>query len=104
MKTQIPQRIAAAGGIFIILSGALNFVLGIQIDALYYYPYPGGKMGHVGIIAGLIAVLIGALILFLSPACTTGKKRNCGSWAPSSQWYSVTWEVYLAPFTLAQWE
>ncbi len=67
MKTQIPQRIAAAGGIFIILSGALNFVLGVQIGALYYYPYPGGKMGHVGIIAGLIAVLVGALILFFIP-------------------------------------
>ena len=67
MENHIPHRIAAAGGIFIILSGVLNTVLGAQIGALYYDPYPGGRMGHVGIIAGLIAVLIGALILFGIP-------------------------------------
>ncbi len=67
MKIHIPKRFAAAGGIFIVLSGALNFILSAQIGALYYDPYPGGRMGHVGIIAGLIAVLIGALILFFIP-------------------------------------
>ena len=55
------------GGTCILLSGALNAVLGFQIGALYYDPFPGGRMGHVGIIAGLIAILIGALILFIIP-------------------------------------
>lgn len=59
MENHIPKRAAAAGGIFIVLSA--------QIGALYYAPYPGGRMGHVGIIAGLVAVLIGALILFFIP-------------------------------------
>ena len=59
--------VASAGGIFIILSGILNLVLGIQIGALHYYPYPGGKMGHVGITAGTAAILIGILISFALP-------------------------------------
>lgn len=57
----------AAGGVFIIFSGLLNFALGIQIGAIHYYPYPGGKMGHVGITAGLAAVGIGSVILFALP-------------------------------------
>lgn len=67
IKDSIPRKIAAAGGIFITLSGILNLVLGIQIGALHYYPYPGGKMGHVGITAGLAAFLIGVLITFALP-------------------------------------
>jgi len=67
MKDNIARKIAAAGGIFITLSGILNLVLGIQIGALHYYPYPGGKMGHVGITAGLAAIGIGLVILFVLP-------------------------------------
>jgi len=67
MNNNTPRKIAASGGIFIILSGILNLVLGIQIGALHYYPYPGGKMGHVGITAGLAAIGIGLVIIFLLP-------------------------------------
>lgn len=67
MKNNAPRKIAATGGIFIILSGILNLALGIQIGALHYYPYPGGKMGHVGITAGFAAILIGLVIIFLLP-------------------------------------
>jgi len=67
MTKKLPRKIVIAGGILIVLSGILNTILGIQISAVYYYPYPGGKMGHVGIIAGLIAILIGLAIIFLLP-------------------------------------
>lgn len=67
MKQTIPIKIAAAGGVFITLSGILNLILGIQIGALHYYPYPGGKMGHVGITAGVAAIAIGLVILFVLP-------------------------------------
>jgi len=66
-KDALPRKIAAAGGILIILSGILNLVLGIQVGAVYYHPYPGGRMGHVGIIAGVIAMVIGLGILLVLP-------------------------------------
>ncbi len=67
MNDSIPRKIGAAGGIFITLSGILNLTLGVQIGALHYFPYPGGKMGHVGITAGLAAIVIGLVILFALP-------------------------------------
>lgn len=53
------------GGLLISLSGVVNTVLGMQVGSLYYEIYPGGRMGHVGIISGIIAVLIGLCIVFL---------------------------------------
>lgn len=67
MNITFPRKFAAAGGVFITLSGILNLVLGIQIGALHYYPYPGGKLGHVGITAGVAAIGIGLAIFFLLP-------------------------------------
>lgn len=67
MKDKTPRKVAASGGIMIMLSGITNLILGIQIGAIYYYPYPGGKMGHVGIIAGIIALVIGLAILLGLP-------------------------------------
>jgi hypothetical protein len=75
-KDTLPRKIAAAGGIMITLSGLLNLALGIQIGAIYYYPYPGGKMGHVGMIAGLIAAAIGLAILLGLPRLYTASSRR----------------------------
>lgn len=60
-----PKRLARIGGSLIILSGIVNSVLGAQIGALLYDAYPGGKMGHVGIFAGIIAIVLGLIIVFL---------------------------------------
>ena len=76
MNNPLPGKITRAGGIFILLSGVLNTILGLKIGAVYYYPYPGGKMGHVGILAGLAAILIGALIIVGIPRLINhGNKR-----------------------------
>lgn len=76
MRENTPRKIAAAGGLFITLSGILNLILGLQIGALHYYPYPGGKMGHVGITAGLAAIGIGLVMLFVLPKLYDWEKRN----------------------------
>ena len=76
MANNIPRKIGTAGGIFILLSGILNAILGIQINAVYYYPYPGGNLGHVGIIAGLIAILIGLVIIYLLPRLYESSSRK----------------------------
>ena len=65
MKRYIPKRLATIGGILIFTSGLLNTILGLQIGAVYYEVYPGGHMGHVGILAGLAALVLGLAIVFL---------------------------------------
>ena len=76
MKYTLPRKIAAASGVLITLSGLLNLILGIQIGAAYYYPYPGGKMGHVGVIAGVIAVGIGLAMLLGLPRLYKAPSRG----------------------------
>jgi uncharacterized BrkB/YihY/UPF0761 family membrane protein len=62
---RIPKRLAFTGGILMAASGVVNAVLGIRTGALYYDVYPGGNMGHVGIVAGIGAVVLGLVIIFL---------------------------------------
>jgi len=59
-----PKLIATIGGILISLSGVVSIILGIKINAPFYDVYPGGKMGHIGILAGVAAVVIGLIIIF----------------------------------------
>ena len=65
MKLKIPKRLATVGGTLIAISGVVNAVLGLRIRAFFYTIYPGGKMGHVGILAGVGAIVIGLVILFI---------------------------------------
>ena len=64
MNLRIPERNATFGGVLISVSGVVNALLGMQIGAKFYDAYPGGKMGHVGIIAGVAAIAIGLAIVF----------------------------------------
>jgi hypothetical protein len=70
MNLRTPIRLTRIGGILIAVSGVVNIILGIQIGALVYDAYPGGHMGHVGILAGVAAIVIGLLIVFMvRPLC-----------------------------------
>jgi uncharacterized BrkB/YihY/UPF0761 family membrane protein len=64
VKVEIPRRVATIGGILLSISGLVNVVLGARIGALVYEAYPGGKLGHVGVIAGLVAIVLGMIIIF----------------------------------------
>jgi len=75
-RLRVPRKLAFIGGLLIALSGVAHIILGAQIDALLYDVYPGGKMGHVGIIAGIAAAVIGLVILFL--VLPFYKQRNRG--------------------------
>ncbi|UCD04604.1 MAG: hypothetical protein JSV98_05650 [candidate division WOR-3 bacterium] len=74
-RTRIPRRFAMIGGYLIIASGIVNAALGMNIGALYYAPYPGGNMGHVGILAGIVAIIIGLIIVFLVVPLYHSQKR-----------------------------
>ncbi len=65
MKLETPKRIATIGAVLISVSGVVNSVLGARIGAIVYDAYPGGRMGHVGIIAGVSAIAIGLVIAFI---------------------------------------
>lgn len=66
-----PRLLTIAGGVLISLSGVLNTYLGYQSDAWWYEVYPGGKMGHVGIYAGIAALVLGIIITFVLPRLHT---------------------------------
>jgi len=65
MNLRTPRRIATIGAVLISISGVVNSVLGARIGAILYDAYPGGRMGHVGIIAGVAAIAIGLVIAFI---------------------------------------
>ncbi len=72
----IPRRLAVTGGVLLSLSGIVNTALGIHIGALIYEPYPGGKLGDVGIVAGIVAFAIGLVIIFLIAPLYDQKNRR----------------------------
>jgi hypothetical protein len=59
----MPKKVAMIGAVLIAVSGVVNTILGAMIGAILYEVYPGGKMGHVGVIAGVAAVVIGFFIV-----------------------------------------
>jgi hypothetical protein len=65
MNTTQPLKIASIGSVLIVFSGVLNSLLGASIDALFYEPYPGGYFGHVGIVSGIAATVIGIVLYYL---------------------------------------
>ncbi len=75
MNTKTPKRLAAVGGALLSASGLVNAVLGARIGALVYDAYPGGRMGHVGVIAGLIAIVLGITIVFVVVPLYDRRKR-----------------------------
>ena len=76
MNLRIPRKLAFFGSLMIALSGLVNTALGIRINALIYDVYPGGKMGHVGVIAGIGALLLGLIMVFGVMPLYTQRKRS----------------------------
>lgn len=75
MRVETPKRIATIGGILLSVSGVVNAVLGARIGAVLYEVYPGGRMGHVGVIAGLLAIVIGIIIVFVVVPLFSSRNR-----------------------------
>ena len=60
------KRIAQLGGLLIFISGVVNLLLGIQVGAVFYEIHPGGRLGHVGIVSGLVAMVMGVLLVHVA--------------------------------------
>jgi len=52
------KKLALAGGLLIVASGLVSIWIGVRAGFLPYEPDPGGLFGHVGIWAGISAVVI----------------------------------------------
>ena len=59
-------RLALTGGMLIAASGLISIWVGGRAGYLFYEPDPGGLFGHVGILAGSAAVLIGCAICWIA--------------------------------------
>jgi len=60
------RRLALAGGILIIASGLVSIWIGARAGYLRYEPDPHGLFGHVGILAGGAAILIGSVLCWIA--------------------------------------
>ena len=76
MNQEMPRVLATIGGVLILTSGVLSLILGLATGALWYEPDPNGIFGHIGLLAGLSAVAIGAIILWLARTQYHHKKRR----------------------------
>jgi hypothetical protein len=76
MNPQIPRTLATMGGLLIIASGVISLALGLGTGSLRYEPDPNYVFGHIGILAGLAAMAIGAVIMWLAQTQYPHKKRR----------------------------
>ena len=75
MVPKMPGRLTSIGGILIAASGVVSFFVALGIGAVFYEVDPHGIFGHVGIVAGVIAVAIGAFLFWFGrlEQATTGR-------------------------------
>ena len=66
MNPKVPRILATIGSLLIFASGVVSLVLGLSTGSLRYEPDPNGVFGHIGILAGLAAMAIGAVIVWLA--------------------------------------
>ena len=70
------EKLALAGGILIAVSGLASIWIGGRAGYILYEPDPGSVFGHVGILAGIAAIVIGSGLLWIAlhePADPRGK-------------------------------
>ena len=70
------EKLAITGGILIVASGIVSIWVGGRAGYMLYEPDPGGIFGHVGILAGIAAILIGSILIWIAlhePAGSPGK-------------------------------
>jgi hypothetical protein len=60
------KRLALAGGLLVIASGSVSILIGAREGLMRYEPDPGGLFGHVGVLAGAIAVVIGGILTWIA--------------------------------------
>lgn len=60
------EKLALTGGILIVASGVVSIWVGGRAGYMLYEPDPGGLFGHVGILAGIAAILVGSVLVWMA--------------------------------------
>lgn len=70
------EKLAFLGGILIVASGLVSIWIAVNAGLMFYEPDPGGVFGHVGVWAGIVAIVIGSVLVWIAlhePAGPMGK-------------------------------
>jgi hypothetical protein len=70
------EKLALTGGILIVASGLVSIWIGGRARYMLYQPDPGGVFGHVGVWAGIAAIVIGSILIWIArhePASPSAK-------------------------------
>jgi hypothetical protein len=70
------KKLALVGGLLIVASGLVSIWIGARAGFMKYQPDPGGLFGHVGVLAGVVAMAIGGILTWIAlhePAGPGGK-------------------------------
>jgi hypothetical protein len=75
MKLKMPGGLTSIGGILLAISGVVSLVIALTFGAVLYEVDPNGLFGHVGIVAGLAAMVIGGFLFWFGRLehSTTGR-------------------------------
>jgi len=60
------EKLAFTGGILIVASGLVSIWIGGRAGFMLYQPDPGGVFGHVGVWAGVAAIVIGSILIWIA--------------------------------------
>jgi len=60
------EKLAFTGGILIVVSGLVSIWIGGRAGFMVYQPDPGGVFGHVGVWAGVAAIVIGSILIWIA--------------------------------------
>jgi hypothetical protein len=64
MRLRMPGGLTSIGGLLQVISGIVSLAIGLNFGLVYYEVDPNGLFGHVGIVPGLIAMLIGGFLFW----------------------------------------
>ena len=60
------ELVLRTGAVLIFLSGIVSIVVSIPVKAVYNGVDPNGLFGHIGIVNGVLAMIIGGFLFWLS--------------------------------------
>ena len=65
MRLTMPGGLTSIGGLLLAASGIVSFAIALTFGAVFYEVDPNGLFGHVGIVAGMVAMVIGGFLFWL---------------------------------------